>query len=152
MAACLSGLRPQGSPGSGSSCLTPEALSWLHGTGPQFQLNSKFTMCPNSHRDKVSSVWEANDFWLPRILNYTDFLSFPLHFKPFLYNTSHKLFPRNSFIQHISSFWLLWCLLQGVPVLISRLDLTNFSSPSQYSVTLLHMCACIHLFPGFEIG
>lgn len=64
MAACLPGLAPQRILGAMSRCLVPEAVSVLHGTGFQFQLNSKFTICPNSHMDEVF-VWEANDFGSP---------------------------------------------------------------------------------------
>lgn len=76
--ACLPGLWSQRNLGTRSSCLMPEAIFWLCGTGFQFQLNWKFTICPNSRRDGVFSVWKANDFGSP--LYWTILNSYLPHF------------------------------------------------------------------------
>lgn len=99
LAASLPGQRPLG---VGSSCLRPEAMTWLHGTGSWIQLNSKFTICPNSHGDEIFPVLEANGFTSPFIDMYW---IFPFHFKPLLYDPSQKLFPRNCL--YLTYFFIL---------------------------------------------
>lgn len=93
MAACLPGLWPQGDLGIWSSCHTPEAASWFQYQPSSWIQSLVYALTPI----QMGSLSERQ-LILPLFkLNYTGFLSFPLYFKSFLYNTSHKVFPRNSF-------------------------------------------------------
>lgn len=76
---------------------------------------------------------------------------------PFIWSPS-CIIPAINYSLEIALFnILLHCDCYGIffirsQVLMWKLDLINFSSPPQHSVTLLHMCAYIYLFIGFELG
>lgn len=112
-------------PGAATSCQRPYPDSMVLALGSSWIHSLPYAVTPTGIK---SSLYVRHMILAQPYTELHEFISFPFHFKPFLCNTSYKLFPRNPFIWHICSFWLLWYCLEGDPALIWRLDLINFSS------------------------
>lgn len=132
-----------------SSCLRPEVISQLSGTGSWIQLNLELPYAPTP-TGMESSLLERQMILDPPLLTCIE--SFPFISSPSCIIPAINYSLENALCNIFFSFWLVCYLLERDLVQIWKPDLINFPFPPQHSVTLLQMCTYIYLFIGFELG